>query len=397
MDPAREQANILKNDDIQWIDNHNDLQAFCNNVRDSGWIAFDTEFMRERTYFAQLALVQIADDTQVACIDPLAINDLAPLVELLLDQNLLKVVHAGRQDFEIVYDLCGQVPGPVFDTQVAAGLLGMGEQAGYAALVSRVCGVDLGKGHQRADWTRRPLDARTVEYAANDVIYLRDVFQQLNGELNRLNRASWLDEEQQTLVSLDTYTVDPDTMWTRVKGARKLKGVEVAIAQAVASWREQTAKDRNRPRKHILPDELILDIAQRKPRDITQLLKLRDAPGKTGRNDRDAIIDCVIKSLELPEDRWPQRLPRSEQFEFDPSLANALTAVVDLVARQNDISPGILTTSAELRRVAAGHSDVRLLSGWRNDIAGTAVQRFLTGKTAMTAEKGQLVLRELDN
>jgi ribonuclease D len=375
---------------VEWIETDEALVDLCAHLREQPWIAVDTEFHRERTYFAQLALVQVASTERVACVDPLAELDLAPLDELMLDEGVLKVFHAGRQDLEIFFDRTRTVPGPVFDTQIAAGLLGLGDQLGYAALVGQVTGARLKKLHGRTDWMRRPLDKGVVEYAADDVRYLREVFAKLDEDLRGLGRREWLDEEQAHLMEADTYRVPTDEVWKRVKGAGRLKGVETAVAQAVAAWRESRARKVDRPRRRVLTDEVVVDLARQKPKNVGALERMRALDAGARKRHGEALIRVVKEAVESPEDTWPESLDRGRGAPFDAALVDALAAVLQARAKEADISPRILAARGDLERLAAGERDLAVLRGWRGTLAGDALIAFLEGKLRLEVAEGAL-------
>ena len=262
------------NDDtpIQYIDTAAGLAAFCSRLSAVDWFALDTEFLREKTYYPKLCLLQIATTDEVACIDPLALDDLGPLLAVLADPRITKVMHSCRQDMEIFYQLAGRAPAPVFDTQVAAPLLGYADQIGYANLVKEIAGVALDKLHTRADWSVRPLTQAQIRYAADDVIYLVDIYRRIVARLQELGRLDWLAEDFRQLSEAGLYDMAPASAWLKVKGAHRLKGASLSILQSLAQWREETARSKDRPRGWLLRDDAMLDIARHKP-DTPEALK----------------------------------------------------------------------------------------------------------------------------
>ena len=240
---------------ILYIDTADALDSFCGMLRAADWIVLDTEFLREKTYYPKLCLLQVATPDSVACIDPLALDELTPLLEILFDEGITKVMHSGRQDMEIFYHLAGKLPSPVFDTQIAALMLGYPEQVGYASLVKGELGIELDKLHTRADWTQRPLSDDQIQYAADDVIYLVEIYQRLSEKLATLGRRDWLLEDFQRLTDADLYDNPPADAWQKVKGGNRLRGDSLSIMQALAGWREQVAQQKNRPKGWILRDD----------------------------------------------------------------------------------------------------------------------------------------------
>lgn len=378
----------------EWIHTDDALRALCTHLRAQPFVAVDTEFHRERTYYAQLALVQVASLERVACIDPLAGIDLTPLDELMLDPAVTKVVHAGRQDLEIFYDRTARIPSPVFDTQIAAALLGYGDQVSYAALASQVVGVDLSKLHGRTDWMRRPLDAGVLEYAAGDVLHLRHVYLALEKELVRLGRRDWLDEEQAHLLVEETYRVPEDEAWTRVKGVGRLKGVEVAVARDLAAWREARAREIDQPRRRVLSDEVIVDLARQRPKSVEGLERLRALEPTVRKRHGAVFVDIMRAAAASAPDSWPAPLDRGPSEPVDSALVDALSAVLSVRGRAADVSPRVLSLRGDLERLAGGDEDVPVMSGWRAKLVGDVLRGFLAGTVRLEVQAGQLCVVE---
>jgi ribonuclease D len=378
---------------IEWIDSNEALVELCAHLRQQPFVALDTEFHRERTFYAHLALVQLASTERVACVDPLASLDLGPLDALMHDSGVLKVVHAGQQDLEIFFDRTKQVPAPIFDTQIAASLLGLGDQLGYAALVAEVTGTHLEKLHGRTDWMRRPLDNAVVEYAAGDVIHLREVYARLDAELLRLGRRDWLDEEQAYLLEESTHTIAIEDAWTRVKGAGKLKRDECAVAQQLAGWRERSAREMDRPRRRVLSDEAIVDLARQRPTKAQGLERLRSLDDGTRRKHGSVLIDLVRAGVETEEADRPSPLDRGPRAPFDSAVVNALAAVLQVRASAANINARMLCNKPDLEKLASGDEDLSVLRGWRARLAGDALQGFLAGRARLEVEDRKLVIR----
>jgi ribonuclease D len=376
---------------VEWINRTEDLERFCAVLHKEGLVAIDTEFHREKTYYPKLALVQLAHSGGIACVDPLAEGiDLAPLDRLLADPAVLKLMHAGRQDLEIFVERMGQVPAPLFDTQVAAALLGLGEQIGYGPLVNKLLGVALAKTQVRTDWLRRPLHDDVIDYAADDVRYLKALYDRLNGELEARGRRSWLDEEQAILLDKETYIQDPEEIWKRVKGSDKLKGSGCAIAQKVAAWRERTAMRVDRPRKRILSDDIIIDLARQKPKTMAPLERMRGLDAGVRKKFGQTLLELVAEGENLPSEEWPKPKPRPAYRDVDDALVSALVVVLQVCAREADISANMLANRSAITDLASGERDVPILHGWRKTLAGDALMDFLEGRSQLHVEKGRL-------
>lgn len=330
-------------------------------------IALDTEFLRERTYRAELCLIQVAAPDLAACIDPLAMTDLSPLARLLSASRPLKVMHASRQDLEVLFPAAGMVR-PVFDTQIAAALAGMPAQIGYGELVRRTLGTDLAKSHTRTDWSRRPLSPEQVEYALDDVRYLLPLKAHLEEQLERLGRLAWLGEELAELADPESFAVNPDNAWQRLKGLRGLDAGRMRLAQALAAWRERRAIERNRPRGWILDDMVLREIVMRVPRTVDQLQSLPDmAPGVVKHCAQD-IMDMVA-AANVPNPAPP--LPgRSRPSPEQSALVKKLAALNQTIAQTLGLSPEVLATRRDIEQLAEGARDVPILQGWRRAVVG---------------------------
>jgi ribonuclease D len=348
------------------IDTADALTAFASGIARSDALALDTEFMREKTYRAELCLVQIAAGREAACIDPLAIPDLAALVPLLTGPSV-KVMHAARQDLEVLLPAVGLVQ-PVFDTQIAAGLAGFPAQIGYGELARRLLGVELDKAHTRTDWARRPLSADQQEYALDDVRHLLAMRASLLETLAQKGRIAWLEEELAALANADALRVHPEEAWKKVKGLPALDEARQKLAQALAAWRERRAIDRNRPRGWILDDAALREIVLRLPRSLEALGTLAEMQESVVRKCGEELL-ALVREAGIADP--PPPLPRRERPE--PALLNTVRRLADIastVAGELQIGPEVLATRRELERLAAGRQDVSLLRGWRADVIG---------------------------
>ena len=349
------------------IDTAEALTAFAAGVTHAPALALDTEFMREKTYRAELCLVQLAGDRDAVCIDPLALPDLAPLAPVLTAPGTVKVMHAARQDLEVMLPAVGLVQ-PVFDTQIAAGLAGFPAQIGYAELARRLLGVELDKAHTRTDWTRRPLSAEQQEYALDDVRHLLPLRASLLATLGAKGRLAWLEEDLLALANADALRVAPEEAWKKVKGLPGLDESRQRLAQAVAAWRERRAIERNRPRGWILDDLSLREIVLRLPRSLDALGALPEMPESVVRKCGEELL-ALVRDAGIGEP--PPPLPRRERP--DPSqlaTVKRLAEIAAAVAVELEIGAEVLATRRELEKLAAGRQDVNLLRGWRADVIG---------------------------
>ena len=330
-------------------------------------VGLDTEFLRERTYRAELCLIQVADADLADCVDPLALTDLSSLNRLLAASRPVKVMHASRQDLEVLFPLAGMVQ-PVFDTQIAAALAGMSAQIGYGELVRKTLGIELAKSHTRTDWSRRPLSPEQVEYALDDVRYLLPLKSLLEEQLDRLGRLEWLGEELAALADPDAFAVNPDNAWQRLKGLRGLDAGRLRLAKGLAGWRERRAIERNRPRGWILDDAVLREIVMRVPRSAEQLQDVPDmAPGVVKHCAQDILEMVAGANVPNPAPPLPGRTrPSPEQT----ALVKKLGALNQSIAQTLGLSPEVLATRRDIEQLAEGARDVSVLHGWRRTVVG---------------------------
>jgi ribonuclease D len=361
------------------------------------YIAVDTEFMRDKTYWPQLCLVQIAGPDEAAAIDTLAPGlDLAPLLDLMKNEAVLKVFHAARQDIEIFFHLSGAVPAPLFDTQVAAMVCGFGESASYETLVGKLAGARLDKSSRFTDWSHRPLTERQLNYALADVIHLRTVYDKLAARLKKNGRLPWLAEEMDELTDPATYRLDPNESWRRFK-LRGGNGRFLAILREVAGWRELAAQQKNLPRNRIIRDESILEIAAHAPTNVADLARTRGlnkgiAEGKFGAE----ILAAVARGLAVPEAEQPRIPPRNEMPAGLGPLVDLLRVLLKLRCEENDVAQKLVANADDLEMIAASDdAPVRPLHGWRFDIFGKDALDLKHGRIALTAAGKRIVLVRL--
>ncbi len=371
------------------IDTEAGLAELCERLRGQPVLALDTEFLREKTYYAQLCLIQVAAEDVVACVDPLAV-DLDPLLDIIYDPQVVKVMHSARQDLEILFDLRGELPKPLFDTQIAATLLGFGDQVGYANLVQQMLGVELDKMHTRTDWSQRPLEADQLRYAADDVRYLFTIYHQQVETLAAKGRSQWLDEDFVRLTDVDAYAPAEQDLWKRVRGSQKLKGAQLAVLRDLAQWREQRARDSNRPRRWMLKDEVMVDLARRRPTDLAGLEKIRGLEGSIIRRHGEALLTLMAEAQKSDPDSWPSRPASKRLTPAQDALVDVLMAVLRSHGAAQDVSPTLLAGRKELEALVRGETDRSVLHGWRGELVGHALQSVLRGESVLRVTDGQL-------
>ncbi|HVC37676.1 MAG TPA: ribonuclease D [Gammaproteobacteria bacterium] len=379
-------------DDYLWIETEDALKSLCEELRACEWLALDTEFMRERTYYPQLCLVQIATPNVVACVDVLAIKSLDPLFVLLQNPNSVKVMHSARQDLEMFFHLSGQVPAPIFDTQLAASFAGLPDQAGYASVVQALLGVTLEKSHTRADWARRPLAAAVLQYAADDVRYLRDIYVRLKQTLETQGRLKWLEADNAVLTDPATYRPDPETVWQRLHGLQRLKSRQFAAAKMLAAWRERQAMSSNLPRQWIFKDEVLMDLARQLPTSMDGLSSIRGMQEGLIRKHGDELIALMTSAH---GDAKPAQAPEHLSAR-DEALVDALMAVVRIKGSEAGVSPAQLATRHDLEQLVRGQRDLDVLKSWRLETAGRALIEFMQGKTRLAISDGVLGIHPVD-
>ena len=367
------------------------LAEFCENQRNSDYIAVDTEFLRDRTYWPQLCLVQIAGSAESAAIDTLATDiDLTPLYNLMADRDLLKVFHAGRQDVEIFFHGMGSIPEPLFDTQVAAMVCGFGDQVGYEALVSKLVGARIDKSSRFTDWSHRPLSQKQLKYALADVIHLRPAYEKLADTLEESGRTHWLDQEMDILMDPETYRLDPETAWRRIKSRNKNRRFH-AILRELAAWREREAQGRNIPRNRVMRDDAILEIAAQAPGSSDDLKRMRAVPkGYVNGEKSGTILDAVRRGKEVPEADLPRlEKPNPRPPKIGP-VSDLLKVLLKHVTETQDVAPRLIASADDLDRIAADdNADVPALKGWRRELFGEQALALKAGRVALTAKGSQ--------
>ena len=377
------------------------LADFCQRLSQDSFITVDTEFMRERTYWPQLCLIQVAGSEEAFAIDPLAPGmDLSPLYQLFANPAVMKVFHAARQDLEIFLQLAGVLPTPLFDTQVAAMVCGFGDSIGYEPLAAQLAGARIDKSMRFTDWSIRPLSEKQVKYALADVTHLRVIYEKLVEKLKANNRASWLDGEMAELTAPGTYRVEPEDAWRRLK-PRTGNARFLAVLRELAAWRELEAQQRDIPRQRILRDEALMEIAANHPTNAADLARTRGlgkglAEGKMGV----AILDAVKRGMDVPEDQAPRLPDRVEVPRGLGPVVELLKVLLKMKCDQHDVAQKLLAGSADIDAIAADdNADVPALKGWRRELFGEDALRLKHGGVglAFCTDGRKLRLIELDN
>ena len=369
-----------------------DLAAACDRLAKHRVITVDTEFLRETTYYPLLCVVQMASADEAIVIDTLADGiDLKPFFDLMANETVLKVFHAARQDIEIVWHQAGIVPHPLFDTQVAAMVLGHGDSIGYDQLVERITGHRPDKTHRFTDWSRRPLTKEQINYAVSDVTHLRDVFLALEPDLRKRGRSDWVSEEMEVLTSPRTYDFHPERAWERLK-TRVRKPKELAVLMEVAAWREQEAQSRDVPRGRVLKDDAIGDIATHAPTTVERLAGLRSLPKGFDRSKWGAeIVTAVQRGLA----RDPATLPKLEKPRNNSNgaaIVELLKVLLRMTSERHAVASKVIATVDDLELIAADdHADVAALHGWRRELFGEAALSLKHGRLALAIERGRVV------
>lgn len=378
-----------------------DLAALCERLAKSDFVAVDTEFMRENTYWPELCLVQIANTEEAAAIDPMAEGlDMTPLLDLLTDnEDVLKVFHAGGQDVEIIYNATGRTPHPIFDTQIAMMAISQSEQIGYSNLVESWMGLTIDKGARFTDWSRRPLTERQIEYAIGDVTHLSKIFPKMLKRLIKTGRGEWLDQEMEKLADPEHYRNDPAQAWKRIKAAGRNPAM-LGRLKAIAEWREYEAQGKNIPRGRIARDETLADIASHPPKQQADLAKVRGL--SQGWKDNDIgkrLMNTIAKAQPMSEDELPPRTPKGAPLGKEGSLvADLLKLLLKIRAREIDVAARLLARSEDLELLAAGvRKKLPILEGWRYEVFGCDALALVEGKLAFAVENGKLKMTRVED
>ncbi|MEM1088051.1 MAG: ribonuclease D [Pseudomonadota bacterium] len=389
----------MRNDVLTPITTQNDLEVACQRLSDADFICVDTEFHRETTYWPKLCLIQASCPGFEVMIDPLAEDlDIGPFLSLIAEESRVKVFHAARQDMEIFNRLIGHPPGPVFDTQIAAMALGIGDSISYDNLIQRVLKKNVDKTSQFTDWTQRPLTEKQLTYALGDVTFLRDAYLKMVERLDALGRTDWARSEMTDLEDPALYDVSPEKAWKRLK-MRKTQKEYVAVFAAVAAWREEMAQEFNKPRRRILKDDAIQEIADQKPRSEKAFDRLRAVPkGFIRSKYAHGLQDAINAALADPVAYAPELPKRKHNPETPAGAPEMLKVLLKAVSDEANIVPRLIANASDIERLARGETsdDIAAMSGWRFEVFGRKAQALLSGKLALSFENAHVRLFEID-
>ena len=374
-----------------YISTKTELERFCELASAAKVIAVDTEFLRERTYFPKLCLVQVAVGDDIAAIDPILIDDLAPLAAVFEDPSVTKVFHACGQDLEVLLDGMGVVCAPVFDTQLAAAFLGLRQQVSYASLVESYCGVRLPKAESLTDWSRRPLDPEQLTYAEDDVRYLPGIYERMMTELVERDRLSWVAPEMEALCDPSRLRRDPREAFRRLRRAGSLTRRQLAIAREVCAWREETAARRDLPRKWVASDEVIVEVCKRTPSTLDRLRRIRGTD-QIGERDGRALLEALARGTACPAEECPKVDRRVRPTAEAEGVIDLMYAVLRLVSERSGVATQLIATRDDLLDFMQDHDSSPLASGWRHELAGSTLERLLSGEVGLTVRDGRIEL-----
>jgi ribonuclease D len=380
---------------MRTITTTDDLAAFCRQAAAADYVTIDTEFLRERTYWSKLCLVQMAlpGDGEAVLVDPIVGGEalsLQPLHDLMTEDTTVKVFHAARQDLEIFHHEGGVLPQPLFDTQVAAMVCGFGEQVGYETLVKKIAKGAVDKSSRFTDWSRRPLSEAQKAYALADVTHLRVIYEHLAAELDRTRRRSWVEEELATLSDPATYVIEPEEAWRRVK-TRTNSGRFLALVRELARFRESYAQERNIPRNRVFKDDALLELASTKPANMADLGRSRLLLREARRGPvAEGILQAVADGLACPREDWPEVDERRDRLQVNPALADLLRVLLKAKAEDAGVAQKLIASAADLDAIAAGERDAAALRGWRHEVFGADALRLCAGEIALAAKGAQV-------
>jgi ribonuclease D len=376
---------------IQYIDNDDALHNLCEALSHSQWLAVDTEFHREKTYYPELCLIQVANESIIACIDPYAIQDLTPIFDLFYEEYMTLVFHAARQDLELFFMQREVLPPHIFDTQLAASVLGYGDQIGYGNLVKQCLNVELDKSQSRTDWRQRPLSEAQIHYAADDVRYLRELYPLLLTQLEEKSRLDWLTEDFDVLSAPKTYQENPEQVWQRVKGAGRLKPKQLAVLSQLAKWREQLAIKNNKPRRWILKDDALLDLSRISPDSVNKLKSIRSLEQREIDRHGKNIIEQIELGKQLPKEQWPSIKRLEPLTNQQDALVDTLMGLMRKLCADHNIAPAAVATRKEVEALVREDA-TPLKQGWRHQLVGHILEQFIHGEVTLSASPEHITI-----
>lgn len=368
-----------------------ELASFCERAASSRVLAVDTEFLREKTFFPKLCLVQVAAGDDIAAIDPLLIEDLSPLARLFEDPSITKVFHACSQDLEVILDGMGVVCAPVFDTQLAAAFLGMRQQVSYGSLVEAYCGVHLPKAESLTDWSRRPLDAEQLRYAEDDVRYLPGIYERMISQLVEGDRLTWVAPEMSQLCDVSRVRRDPRESYLRLRRASSLTRRQLAVAREVCAWREGVAAAHDIPRKWVVSDEVVVEVCKRAPTTVERLRRIRGTD-QISESDARALVEAVVKGTACPAEQCPKVTRHPRPSAETEGVIDLMYAVLRLVSEKSGVATQLIATRDDLLEFLQNRRGSRLSRDWRWELAGKTLDQLLSGEVGLTVKNGSIEL-----
>ena len=373
-----------------YISTQEELARFCEQASTSPVLAVDTEFIRERTYYPRLCLIQLATSPEhIAAVDPFAVDDLAPVAELFQNPAITKVFHACSQDLEVIDGTMGCVPTPIFDTQLAASFLGQRIQLGYGALVEAYTGVRLAKAESLTDWSRRPLDAEQLVYAEDDVRYLPEIYARMVAELVEQDRLAWVLPEMQALLDPSHYRHEPELAYLHLKRASTLTRKQLAVAREACAWRERLAEKRDIPRKWVVSDEVIVELCRRAPSDTGRLRRIRGTEQLSER-DAEGLVRAIAKGSACPSSQQPSLMRKARPSAEQESVLDLMYAMLRIISERSGVATQLIATRDDLLSFMLGKADATLASGWRRQLAGEQLRGLLSGECGLTVKDGSV-------
>ena len=377
-------------DKVNIIRDNSTLKKFCNKCIKEKVLAIDTEFIRENTYYPVLCLVQIASDSFSAVIDPLSEIEMEPVWEILSNERILKVFHAGRQDLEIFFNITGKIPTPIYDTQIAAMFCGLGDQVSYDGLVNKFLGLTISKESQFSNWLQRPLTNKQLQYALSDVNYLIKIFPLIKKIIKETNREEWVEKEFQYIKNEKIYNINPKEVWQKIK-IKNAKREVLNILKYLAEWREIECKKRNLPRNRLIRDEILVNISQLKPSDIFSIKKIRGIPKILCDKDLNEILKIIEISRKIEPLKWPKIPKYSKKINVNKTSLDLLKLLLSYCSQKSGLAEKLIADADELRLILDGQKDgLAVFRGWRHEIFGKFVNLLLEGKIAFTIKDNKI-------